>query len=119
MCVWGWTVVVAASQVSSVNSRPRTQDPGPRTWEATRSGPSLEVAGQSPRGWHSPQRQGIPGPQRLKLPLSGGPGHNLPWPRPPQLLTLGSTRRGVLRLMKDFIMLLWGVEVGVMSIWFL
>lgn len=34
-------------------------------------------------------------------------------------LTFGSTRRGVLRLMKDFMTLLRGAEVGVMSIWFL
>lgn len=34
-------------------------------------------------------------------------------------LTLGSMRRGVLRLMKDFMTLLRGAEVGVMSIWFL
>lgn len=34
-------------------------------------------------------------------------------------LTFGSTRRGVLRLMKDFMTLLREAEVGVMSIWFL
>lgn len=33
-------------------------------------------------------------------------------------LTLGSTRRGVLRLMKDFMTLLREAKVGVMSIWF-
>lgn len=32
---------------------------------------------------------------------------------------MGSTRRGVLRLMKDFMTLLREAEVGVMSIWFL
>ena len=93
------------------------QDPGPG--RPPGAGQALRWPGGAQGDGTVPRVEAAWGHRGSSWPLTGGPGHNLPWPRPWQLLTLGSTRRGVLRLMKDFMMLPWGVEVGVMSIWFL
>ena len=93
------------------------QDPGPG--RPPGAGQALRWPGGAQGDGTVPRVEAAWGHRGSSWPLTGGPGHNLPRPRPWQLLTLGSTRRGVLRLMKDFMMLPWGVEVGVMSIWFL
>lgn len=86
--------------------------PDPRPGRASR----LQCRAQGVRT--VPRCRGSPGPQKLKLVLDQCQV-TPPWPRPPLLpaawghaaafsqaaLTLGSTRRGVLRFMKDFTLL--------------
>ena len=114
-CVWGdgqsW-----GGQPGQFCNFP-AQDPGPG--RPPGAGQALRWPGRAQGDGTVPRVEAAWGHRGSSWPLTGGPGHNLPRPRPWQLLTLGSTRRGVLRLMKDFMMLPWGVEVGVMSIWFL
>ena len=102
-----------------------------RNTEPKRSGqvPDVEAAcGRRGLSWPlTSTRSQLPRPRHTLLLAALGTSRSLQ-PRRPTLaklslgmspLTLGSTRRGVLRLMKDFMTLLREAEVGVMSIWFL
>lgn len=82
--------------------------------EPKRSGQSPDVEGahgQRGRSWPRPTLLPAAEAAHRSLPRSVAWGAGS--------LTFGSTRRGVLRLMKDFMTLLREAEVGVMSIWFL
>lgn len=103
-----------ASQANSATSQPRIPDPGGYPEPAEPLGCSAEPkeSGQSP---DVEVAQGHRGSSWF---LTSARSHP-PWPRPPLLpaawghaaafsqaaLTLGSTRRGVLRFMKDFTLL--------------